>query len=45
MIILAIMLFVMTGLLLFVLRQYNMLWDSINRLSIEIKELKKELNK
>lgn len=45
MITLVIMLVVMTGLLLFILRQYNMFWDSINRLSIEIKELKKELNK
>ena len=45
MIVLVIMLLVVTGLLLFVLRQYNMLWDSINRLSIEIKELKKELSK
>lgn len=45
MITLVIMLVVMTGLLLFVLRQYNMLWDSINRLSIEIKKLKKELSK
>lgn len=42
-IVLSLIIFVLIILLLFVLRQYNILWDSIHMLSKEIKELRKDM--